>query len=283
MSVLTIPNVFVNGTTINAAPFNSNFNAVATAVNSIDNSNIGTAGLFASQLIPTTLGQATFGGTIGYQFLAATSGTVPLTISGVAGQSVDIFDITLTSGGTKALAVTSAGGVSLDGAFTNQVGDLGVSRPSGVGGNPAGVLYFTPTIGKSLDYNATNANAFTFTGGNIVAPALQNGTYNSFAPPLLSFLGAAVASTARILTGQVVCTFTASQSSAAASVVFSGNAVPSSSAFVVLLTLSGASGVTGFPFMPIVGSKTTGGFTVQAFQSVSVTGTHTYDIAVFEA
>jgi hypothetical protein len=70
----------VTGTTINAAPFNTNFSAVATAVNSIDNSNIGAAGLFASQLLPTTAAQATFGGAIGYQFLAPSASTVPLTV-----------------------------------------------------------------------------------------------------------------------------------------------------------------------------------------------------------
>ena len=68
MSVLVIPNTFVTGTVIQAAPFNSNFSAVATAVNSIDNTNIGAAGIFASQLIPTTTAQATFGGVLSYVF-----------------------------------------------------------------------------------------------------------------------------------------------------------------------------------------------------------------------
>jgi len=73
MSLLTIPNVFVNGATINAAPFNVNFAAITTWSTNIDNTNIGTAGLFPSQLIPTTAAQATVGGSFG--LLAIASGT----------------------------------------------------------------------------------------------------------------------------------------------------------------------------------------------------------------
>jgi hypothetical protein len=62
--------VFVTGTTIQAAPFNQNFTAVATAVNSVDNTQVGAAGFFASQIIPTTGGQATFGGSLGFTFPA---------------------------------------------------------------------------------------------------------------------------------------------------------------------------------------------------------------------
>lgn len=102
----------MTATVINAAPFNANFNATAVAVNSVDNTNIGAAGLFASNLIPTTAGNATFGGVtagVGYKFLASATTSVPLTVSAIAGQSVDIFDITQTSGGVKAFAIDSVG------------------------------------------------------------------------------------------------------------------------------------------------------------------------------
>jgi hypothetical protein len=64
----TIPYVFTNGTTINAAPFNSNFTALQTCGNNIDNTNIGSAGIYASQVIPLTAAEATFGGALGYTF-----------------------------------------------------------------------------------------------------------------------------------------------------------------------------------------------------------------------
>ncbi len=65
MSILTIPNTFVTGAVIQAAPFNSNFTAVATAVNNIDNTNLGALGIYASQIIPTSAAQALVGGLFG--------------------------------------------------------------------------------------------------------------------------------------------------------------------------------------------------------------------------
>jgi hypothetical protein len=67
-TLCTIPFTFSTGSTIQAAPFNSNFSALQTCGNNIDNSNIGSAGLYASNLLPTTLGQATFGGSQTYLF-----------------------------------------------------------------------------------------------------------------------------------------------------------------------------------------------------------------------
>ena len=90
MSTLTIPNVFVNGTTIQSAPFNANFNAVAASVNSVDNTQIGPAGLFPNQLLPTTGAQATFGGSQPFGFggvnAAATPGDLTIAESATVGQ-----------------------------------------------------------------------------------------------------------------------------------------------------------------------------------------------------
>lgn len=146
MSSLVISNVFVNGTTINAAPFNTNFSAITTWSTAIDNTNIGAAGLYASQLLPTSAAQATFGGALGYTFLAPSVSTVPLTVSGVSGQTADIFDVTLTSGGTKALAVNSSGVLVLNGGTTS----LGNSGAFG-GGITAG-LPIQATVGNVLSY-----------------------------------------------------------------------------------------------------------------------------------
>jgi hypothetical protein len=103
MSLLVIPNVLVNGTgpanIVDAVGLNANFTATATALNNI----------YPSQIIPTTTAQATFGGLQPYLFLAPAVGTTPLTVSGITSQTADIFDVTLTSGGAKALSVTSGG------------------------------------------------------------------------------------------------------------------------------------------------------------------------------
>jgi len=128
VSTLTIPNVFVTGTTINAAPFNANFSAIQTWSANIDNTNIGAAGLFASQILPTTSGQATFGGTQQYTFpygvggtgvfTAGATTTVPMTINGITSQFADLFDIYLTSGGSKDFWITSSGNMHIASGIT---------------------------------------------------------------------------------------------------------------------------------------------------------------------
>jgi hypothetical protein len=63
-----VPNIFVNGTPADANAVNANFTAVQNCANNIDNSSIGANGLYASQIIPLTVGEATFGGSLGYTF-----------------------------------------------------------------------------------------------------------------------------------------------------------------------------------------------------------------------
>jgi len=66
-----IPYTFVNGTsTLDANATNSNNTHFQTCVTNIDATQIGTAGLTAANLIPTTALQATFGGTQSYTFPA---------------------------------------------------------------------------------------------------------------------------------------------------------------------------------------------------------------------
>lgn len=204
MSVLNIPNVFVQGTTINAAPFNTNFSAVQTAVNNVDNSNVGASGFFASQLLPTTLGQATFGGAIGYLHLAPSASTTPLTVSGVAGQSANIFDVTLTSGGTKALAVTAtAGGTSSN---TIVLGQFAAGGALGAGSSTGDITAArSATAGNVFLGNGTAAQqSFIGASGNVISliptassgtavTVSANGSLNAASGPI--FTGAATATT----------------------------------------------------------------------------------------
>jgi Chaperone of endosialidase len=161
---LTIPNQFVTGTTINAAPFNANFTAVATAVNNIDNTNIGAAGLYASQLLPTSSAQATFGGAIGYTFLAPSTSTVPLTISGVTSQSADILDVVLTNGGVIALGVNASGVLqTAQSATTGQI-----TFGSGTTGQQAKVVLSAGLLRISPVAN-TNTSDFAFSTNGAVS------------------------------------------------------------------------------------------------------------------
>lgn len=74
--LVSLPYSFSPGNLIYSAQVNANFTAVANAVNSIDNTNIGASGIYASQIIPTTALQAVFGGTQTYKFPSALEATV---------------------------------------------------------------------------------------------------------------------------------------------------------------------------------------------------------------
>ncbi|MGB8520843.1 MAG: SGNH/GDSL hydrolase family protein [Candidatus Tumulicola sp.] len=70
-----VPYVFSPGQTIYSAQVNADFNAIYGAFNTgVDNTNIGPAGIYASQIIPTTAAQATFGGSVPYTFTTPLSG-----------------------------------------------------------------------------------------------------------------------------------------------------------------------------------------------------------------
>jgi hypothetical protein len=71
MSLVTIPFSFTPSTAAVSSQVNANFTACSNAINSIDHTNIQSPWLYASQIVPTTGGQATFGGAQTYTFPAA--------------------------------------------------------------------------------------------------------------------------------------------------------------------------------------------------------------------
>ncbi len=195
MSVLSIPNTFATGTTIQAAPFNANFTAIQTAVNSIDNTNIGAAGIFASQLIPTTAAQATFGGLVGYKFYPATASAVPLTISGFTGQSVDLLDVTLTSGGTNAFKIGSTGAAT----FGFALSAAGLTSTAGIAAG--GAITGATTIAASGNIASggvlaayLTAQGYTNSAGQISSAATTTSGYYLFGGSASSPNGAGVLS-----------------------------------------------------------------------------------------
>ena len=68
MSAVSIPFTFIPDTTAVAGQVNANFAALAAGFGTIDNSNVGSLGFYASQIIPLTAAQATFGGAVAYDF-----------------------------------------------------------------------------------------------------------------------------------------------------------------------------------------------------------------------
>lgn len=68
----SIPFTFTNGvSTLDATTTNANNNHFQSCSTTVDNSQIGVLGIYASQVIPTSLVQATFGGAFNYTFPSA--------------------------------------------------------------------------------------------------------------------------------------------------------------------------------------------------------------------
>lgn len=72
MARVSLPFNFIAGTTAVASQVDQNFQALANAINgNIDNQNVGALGFYASQILPLTPAEATFGGNQTYAFPAA--------------------------------------------------------------------------------------------------------------------------------------------------------------------------------------------------------------------
>jgi hypothetical protein len=85
-TVCTAFHVWQTGDTITAANLNGNNNNLITCGNAIDNTNIGSAGIYASQIKPTSTAQAAFGGAQNYTFpqdliFTASAATSPTSVA----------------------------------------------------------------------------------------------------------------------------------------------------------------------------------------------------------
>ncbi len=81
-----VPYTFEPNTPAYSAQVNADFNTLYTFLNNpnIDNTNIGSAGIYASQIIPLTTSEATFGGSIPMVFPNGATFSVPVTGGGVS-------------------------------------------------------------------------------------------------------------------------------------------------------------------------------------------------------
>jgi hypothetical protein len=184
---VSVPFSFSPGTTIFSAQVNANFAALVTGVNNVVAANIGATGIYASNIIPLNASEATFGGTQTYTFPAGVTLAGPL--AGVTSFSAGAFNGTTTistfTGGT-ANSLTTGGFV--------QIGSTGGQNViydfAGIQGRNAGAVF---------------ALALQPLGGNVTVggalEATSNASTQSFVPPIYTAAGAAVASTAHILTG----------------------------------------------------------------------------------
>jgi hypothetical protein len=204
-------NVFVTGTTANPTPVNQNFSNLVACAEDIDNSNIGAAGIFASQIIPTSSTQATFGGSQPYTFTTAL--TVPsLTSSGAVSGTTGTFTgavsgATLTSSNTVtgvaanfSSSSNTMGALSLDGGRVSQAGDLALTLN---GASNAGRVIFGSSATASglllfnsgtyyLEQNPSSPTLSSVNVGALSATSITSGAIQSnsgYVPPSYFYNG----------------------------------------------------------------------------------------------
>jgi len=79
---VSVPFTFTPDTTILSSQVNANFAALAQGIGTIDHSDVGPLGFYASQIIPIDSTTATFGGTLPYSFVHDVSVISNITASG---------------------------------------------------------------------------------------------------------------------------------------------------------------------------------------------------------
>jgi hypothetical protein len=128
MAVTPLPYRFVNGvSTLDATTTNANNDALFAGLSNVDNTQIGPNGIFASQIIPTTLVQATFGGSQPYTFNSFVNSNAGFQQNG---SPILRFNSSLNNlaVGTRTLSVATGGGNLAVGYGALEVNTSGVSN-----------------------------------------------------------------------------------------------------------------------------------------------------------
>lgn len=180
-AIVALPYSLTAHTLASAAQVQSDFSTIYNDYNgNINYSNVGTSGFYASQIIPTTTGQATFGGTRPYYFPSDINTSNTVTANALVGTSItsngnisatnQISSATASISGNVTVGGTFSG--SSTGSFTGSVTSTGLVSSGSVQKKISGVNYGVP-------FNANETSGSTnnhIEGNTIVMPALASGS-----------------------------------------------------------------------------------------------------------
>ena len=155
----TLPNTLTNGTVVDATALMGNFTSLQACGNNIDTNNIGTTGVYATQIKPLATLQAIFGGTVAYTFSngltvnVLTLGTPLTTANGGTGNAIG----TATNVSGVVGVVNGGTGVTASGTTGNV---LTSSGGSWVSAPPPGAVMYANATGVSVGtYHAIQGTA----------------------------------------------------------------------------------------------------------------------------
>jgi hypothetical protein len=180
VALLSIPYVFVPNTTAYSAQVDANFTAVATAVNSIDRTNIGVAGIDASSIIPGSSSAARVGGTQTYTFPTSLAVGSNITLTGSSGAvSATTFNAT---GNINASSLTTTGSVTSGAGLVAGGPISGATTGSFSGGVSAGSFNSAGNV-NAVSYSVNSAGYLpplltasgAFAGGLANPPIMVSG------------------------------------------------------------------------------------------------------------
>jgi hypothetical protein len=214
MSTFTQFHNWALGDTLSPAFLNGEIASIVTAGNNIDNNNIGTLGVYASQVKPTSGAQATFGGTQlytmnnGLSVLSGADAVVPAAITGNSvTQSAALLQVAQSLGGTLEFQIAANGTGTINGPFILlNSGNLNAAASAAIQANGAGDSIFlnvptTSALGVQYRVNNVLFGGFNTTGVLSAAPLIN--ALNTVAPvaPCYTAAGVAVAGTLHCVLG----------------------------------------------------------------------------------
>lgn len=183
--------VFATGQTLTATNLNANPANEVTCINNIDHTNLGSAGIYASQIIPATAPQAAFGGALTYTFPAGISAIGAVVAGSASAPAFNPGDLVASQ--TASIGVLRLGGSSSTGIVdygASNAGALTLGDPTFVyGALKAMTLAGTGPTTSSGDLSGTRSTitGALSLGGSSSSGALDYGvttagTFTSSAP-----------------------------------------------------------------------------------------------------
>jgi hypothetical protein len=196
-------NVFANGTTADGTQVNANFNSLIAAGNNINSTNIGSLGVYANQIIPTTAAQATFGGVLAYTFPAGLNVTAGLVANGTFVANVGILTTEITLSALVATPVGNQASIGTDGGTQLIARATGYAFQTAAGANlfqiPASGMITAGLFGPATISSTGFINsAATASSGALVLGGTTSSVAFTFDGTKFNFTNTAGASTANI-------------------------------------------------------------------------------------
>jgi hypothetical protein len=171
----SVAQVFSTGMTLTATNLNANPANEVTCINNIDHTNLGSAGIYASQIIPATAPQAAFGGSLTYTFPAGISAVGAIVAGSATAPAFNPGDLVASQ--TASIGVLRLGGSSSTGIVdygASNAGAITLGNPTFVYGSlKAETLSGTAPTTSSGDISATRS---TTTGALVLGGSASSGT-----------------------------------------------------------------------------------------------------------